>query len=160
MLTLYRTGTGIIVSNIMVNQKQAWARLRSTLVLLKFWMPSGKSRYFIYYILFEVRSSTNMRLCRRWPLVEDMLRGNLRWKTTFGWRQPLMEDDLRWWLIPLTVTAQLSPNQNCYQVSQPQTEFAIVENAELCMQTCAENKTFLRHRWLNHYNIGVGGGEG
>ena len=62
------------------------------------------------------------------PLVED----NLQWKMTFG-------DDL-----PFTITAQLSPNRNGYQLSQPEIEFAIVEMyAALCMHACVDKNTFL-----------------
>ena len=32
------------------------------------------------------------------------------------------------WILPLTVVAQLSPNQKCYQLSQPEIEVAVVEN--------------------------------
>ena len=38
------------------------------------------------------------------------------------------------WLLPLTVTAQPSPNRNCYQLSHPEIEFAIVEK---CMRHCS-----------------------
>ena len=72
----------------------------------------------------------------RWSSVEDTLwwkatiggrqpslEGDHRWKTTlvirrnttFSGRWPLVEDDLWWWFLPLTVTAKLSPNQNCYR---------------------------------------------
>ena len=84
------------------------------------------------------------------PLVKD----DLRWKTTFGGRQSLVEDNLcrettfigRWPLLEddrgqnttfvgrrPSVTAQLSQNRNCYQMSQLETEFAIVEKY---MQHC------------------------
>ena len=66
----------------------------------------------------------------RQPSVEN----KLWWKTTFGWRQKLVEDDLSWGLLPLTVTKELSPNWNCYQLSQPEIEFFFVEK---CMRHCA-----------------------
>ena len=69
----------------------------------------------------------NTNFSRRWPLVED----ELCWNANFGGRQPLVEDYLQWWLLPLTVTAQLSPNRNCYQLSQPEIEFFLIEK---CME--------------------------
>ena len=60
------------------------------------------------------------------------------------------------WLLPLTVTVQLSPNRNCYQLSQTELKFAVVEK---CMRHCActhlQKKNFFGQRGLNHY-----GGEG
>ena len=66
----------------------------------------------------------------RRPSVED----DLQWKITFGGRQPSVEDDL-WWKTAFggrqtsvvtppfwTVTAQLSPNRNYYQLSQLEIE--------------------------------------
>jgi len=59
--------------------------------------------------------------------VED----DIRWKITFGDRQPSVEDDLWWRLLPMKVIAQLSPNWNGSQLSQSEIKFAIVEK---CMQ--------------------------
>ena len=68
-----------------------------------------------------------------------------------------MKDDLWWLLLPLTVKTQLSPNRNYYQLSQPEIEFAIVEN--VCgivhAHLCRKEDIFMQKR-LNHYNIGVG----
>ena len=81
-----------------------------------------------------------MTFVKRRPLMED----NFWWKMTFDGRQTLTEDDLWWkttingrqhliednlwkktpfdriccWLLTLTVTAQLTPNRKCYQLSQ------------------------------------------
>ena len=116
---------------------------------------------------------------RRQPLVEDdlqwmttfggrqpsverrvLVEEDLLWKTTFSGRQPSVEDDLRWWLLPLTVTAQQSPNWKCYQLSQPEIEFAIIEK---CMRHCAcahvqKRQQQFKQRWLNHHNVRVGMG--
>ena len=59
-------------------------------------------------------------------------KGDLWWKTTFSGRQ---------WILPLTVTAQQSPNQNYYQLSQPEIEFAIVEKYMWhCACTCVQKR--------------------
>ena len=87
---------------------------------------------------------------------------NLRWKTTFDGRQPLMEDDLQWkttfdrvfsilpekkclQLLILTATTQLTPNRKFYQLSKPEIEFHVMEEmyAALCMSTSAEKTIFL-----------------
>ena len=98
---------------------------------------------------------------RRQPLTED----NLWRKTTFGRRRPLTEDDLwrkmtlngrgpsiglqyitwiKYLLLTLTATAQLTPNPKYYQLSMPEIEFHVMVEmyVALCMWTCAEKTTF------------------
>ena len=82
-----------------------------------------------------------MNISERWPSVED----DLKWKSNFNGRRPSVKDDLPWWLQPMTVTAELSPNQTCYQLSKTEIEFCHSRKicVELCLHTCAENMTFL-----------------
>ena len=70
--------------------------------------------------------------CGRLPFLEDYLLWKMTFsgRTTFSGRWTLVKDDLWWWLLPLTFTEELRPNWNCYQLSQPEIEFAIVE--KLC----------------------------
>ena len=92
----------------------------------------------------------------RWPSVE----GDIRWKMTFGGRWPLGEDDLLWWFLLLTVKVQLSLNWNCYQLFQPESEFAIIKKCmrylHLHAQVCRKEDSF-RQRRLNHYDLALGG---
>ena len=44
----------------------------------------------------------------------------------------------------MTVTAPLSPNRKCYQLSKAEIELNVLKMyAALCMHTCAEKKAFL-----------------
>ena len=47
-------------------------------------------------------------------------------------------------LLTLTRTAQLTPNQNCYNLSKPEIEFNVMKEmyAALSMRTCSEKTTF------------------
>ena len=49
-----------------------------------------------------------------------------------------------WWLLALTVTAQLTWHRKCYQLSKPEIEFDVMEEMYVasCMHTCAEKLTF------------------
>ena len=113
--------------------------------------------------IFTKPSKPSKRNCydRRQPLTED----NLWRKTTFGRRRPLTEDDLwrkmtlngrgpsiglqyitwiKYLLLTLTATAQLTPNPKSYQLSMPEIEFHVMVEmyVALCMWTCAEKTTF------------------
>ena len=60
------------------------------------------------------------------------------------------------WLFALIVTAQLSLDRICCQLSQPEIEFDVVERCT-CYCACTHVKKW-RYFWqrrLNHYNIGV-----
>ena len=98
-----------------------------------------------------------MTFGRRQPSGKPSMEDNFWLETNLGGRRPSMKDDLLWWLLPLTVKAQLSPNQNCYLLFKPEIEFGIVD--KLCgivhVHVCRDEDIF-RQRWLNKYNW-VGG---
>ena len=107
-----------------------------------------KSTFVGRQTLVEEDLRWKMTLGGRQTSVED----NLWWKTTFGGTQPLMEDDLRLNMTfgggpllgtpPLDSCQQPTPIQNCYHLSQTETEieYAILEI--FMRHACAEKKTF------------------
>ena len=88
---------------------------------------------------------------------------DLRWKTAFDGRQPLMEDNLRWKttfdrvfsILPekffttphLDGHSKTDPNRKSYQLSKPEKEYHVMEEMYTASLMCmyAEKTTFLEN---------------